>query len=59
MMVEDDKFRMTSGTSTVHFSNLQEFSIYNVTITAIIPSYNAPLIPTVKFTTKAAGMTTH
>ena len=57
-MVEDDMSRITSGTSTVDFSNLQEFSIYNVTITDILPSgFTATLKPTVEFTTKAAGMT--
>ena len=51
---------MTSGTSTVDFSNLQEFSIYTVTITVILPSgFTATLTPTVEFTTKAAGMTIH
>ena len=56
----DTKFRMTSGTSTVDFSNLHEFSIYSVTITVSLPSgFTATLIPTVEFTTKAAGMTIH
>ena len=56
----DNKFRMTSGTSTVDFSNLHEFSIYSVTITVSLPSgFTATLIPTVEFTTKAAGMTIH
>ena len=56
----DNKSRMTSGTSTVDFSNLHEFSIYSVTITVSLPSgFTATLIPTVEFTTKAAGMTIH
>ena len=55
-MVEDN--RMTSGTSAVDFFNLHEFSIYNVTITVILPSgFTATLTPTVEFTTKATGMT--
>ena len=59
-MVEDNKSRMTSGTSTVDFSNLHEFSIYSVTITVTLPSgFTANLTPTVEFTTKAAGMTIH
>ena len=59
-MVEDSRSRTTSGTSTVDFSNLQEFSIYYVMITAILPSgFNATLTPTEEFTTKAAGMTIH
>ena len=59
-MLEDSRSRMTSGTSTVDFSNLQEFSIYSVTITVILPSgFTATLTPTVEFTTKAAGMTIH
>ena len=59
-MVEDDKSKMTTGISTVEFTNLQEFSIYSVTITLIVPSgLNATLTPTVEFTTKAAGMTIH
>ena len=57
-MVEDNKSRMTSGISTVNFTNLQEFSIYNVTINVTLPSgFTATLTPTVEFTTKAAGMT--
>ena len=58
MMVEDYKSKMTTGISTVEFTNLQEFSIYNVTITDIILSpsrFNVTLTPTVEFTTKAAG----
>ena len=60
-MVEDNKSRMTGDNiSTVDFSNLQEFSVYSVTITVIIPSgFTATLTPTVEFTTKAAGMTIH
>ena len=59
-MVEDNKSRMTSGTSTVDFPNLHEFSIYSVTITVTLPSgFTATLTPTVEFTTKAAGMTIH
>ena len=60
-MVEDDKSKMTkNGTPTVNFTNLQEFSIYNVTITVILPSgFTAILTPTIEFTTKAAGMTIH
>ena len=57
--VEDYKSMMTtSGASTlsVDFSNLQEFSIYQVTILVITSGYNATLTPTVEFTTKAAGM---
>ena len=59
-MVEDNKSKMTTGISTVEFTNLQEFSIYSVTITVTLPSgFNATLAPTVEFTTKAAGMTIH
>ena len=59
-VVEDDKFKITNGTSTVNFTNLQVFSIYNVTINVLLPSgFNATLTPTVEFTTKAAGMTIH
>ena len=36
--VEDYKSKMTTGISTVEFTNLQEFSIYDVTITDIISS---------------------
>ena len=51
---------MTTGIPTVEFINLQEFSIYSVTITAIIQSgYNSTLTPTVEFTTKAAGSYDH
>ena len=58
-MVEDNKSKMTTGISTVEFSNLHEFSIYSITITVILPSgFTATLTPTVEFTTKAAGMTT-
>ena len=58
--VEDDKSKMTNGTPTVNFTNLQVFSIYNVTITVTLPSgFTATLTPTVEFTTKAAGMTIH
>ena len=57
-MVEDNKSKMTTGISTVEFTNLQEFSIYSVTITVTLPSgFNATLTPTVEFTTKTAGMT--
>ena len=57
-VIEDYKSKMTKGISTVEFTNLHEFSIYNVTITVTLPSgFNATLIPTVEFTTKAAGMT--
>ena len=59
-MVEDYRSKMTIGIITVEFTNLQEFSIYSVTITVILPSgYNVTLTPTVEFTTKAAGMTIH
>ena len=61
--VEDYKSKMiTSGASTLSldFSNLHEFSIYNVTILVITTSgFNATLTPTVEFTTKAAGMDVH
>ena len=58
-MVEDNKSKMTTGISTVEFSNLHEFSIYSITITVILPSgFTTTLIPIVEFTTKAAGMTT-
>ena len=58
-VVEDDKSKMMAGISTVEFTNLQVFSIYNVTITVILPSgLNATLTPTVEFTTKAAGIMT-
>ena len=54
--VEDRKSKMTTGISTVEFTNLQVFSIYNVTITVVLPSgFSTPLTPTVEFTTKAAG----
>ena len=62
MMVEDYKSKMTTGISTVEFTNLQEFSIYNATITDIISSpsgFNVTLMPTVEFTTKAAGTYDH
>ena len=62
MMVEDRKFKMTTGISTVEFTNLQEFSIYNITIIDIILSlmrFNVTLMPTVEFTTKAAGTYDH
>ena len=56
-MVEDNKSNMTTH-STMEFTNLHEFSIYNVTITVILPSgFTAILTPTAEFTTKAAGMT--
>ena len=57
-MVEDNTSKMTTtGISTVEFTNLHEFSIYNVTITVTLQSgFNATLTPTVEFTTKAAGM---
>ena len=59
-VIEDYKSKMTTGISTIEFTNLQEFSIYSVTITVILPSgFNATLTPTVEFTTKAAGMTVH
>ena len=59
-VVENDKFKITNGTPTVNFTNLQVFSIYSVTITVTLPSgFTATLIPTVEFTTKAAGMTIH
>ena len=61
-MVEDYKSKMTTGISTVEFTNLHGFSVYNVTITDIILSpmrFNVTLTPTVEFTTKAAGMTIH
>ena len=59
-MVEDNKSKMTTSISTVEFTNLQVFSIYNVTITVTLPSgFTANLTPTVEFTTKAAGMTIH
>ena len=59
-MVDNNKSKMTTGTSTVDFSNLHEFSIYSVTITVSLPSgFTATLTPTVEFTTKAAGMTIH
>ena len=57
---EDYKSKMTTGIPTVEFTDLQEFSIYCVTITVIIQNgYNSTLTPTVEFTTKAAGMTIH
>ena len=57
-MIEDNMSKMTTGISTVEFTNLQKFSIYNVTITVTLPSgFSATLTPTVEFTTKAAGMT--
>ena len=56
--VQDRKYKMTTGISTVEFTNLQVFSIYNVTITVTLPSgFTATLIPIVEFTTKTAGMT--
>ena len=56
-MFEDNKSKMTTGISTVEFTNLHEFSIYSVTITAILPSgFTATLTPTVEFTTKASGI---
>ena len=59
-VVEDDKSKMTTDISTVEFTNLREFSIYNVTITDILPSgFTATLTPTVEFTTKAAGNYDH
>ena len=58
--IKDYKFKMTTGIPTVEFTNLQEFSVYSVTTTVIIPSgFTATLTPTVEFTTKAAGMTIH
>ena len=57
---EDYKSKMTTAIPTVEFTNLQEFSVYSVTITVILPSgFSAPLTPTVEFTTKAAGKTIH
>ena len=59
-VVEDYRSKMITGISTVEFTNLQEFSIYNVTITATLPSgFNVTLTPTVEFTTNAAGMDVH
>ena len=59
-MVEDYVSKNTSGTSIVNFSNLHDFSIYNVTINVTLPSgYNVTLTPTVEFTTKTAGMIIH
>ena len=61
-VVEDYKSKMTTGISTVEFTNLHGFSIYNVTITDIISSpnrFNVTLMPTVEFTTKAAGTYDH
>ena len=59
-MVEDNVSKMTTGISTVEFTNLHEFSIYNVTINVTLPSgFTVTLTPTVEFTTKAAGMTIH
>ena len=56
VVVEEDKSKMTSGTPTVNFTNLQIFSIYSVTINVTLPSgFTATLTPTVEFTTKAAG----
>ena len=39
---QDNKIMVTTGTSTV-LTNLQEFSIYNVTITAVLSEFNATL----------------
>ena len=48
----------SASTLSVDFSNLHEFSIYQVTILVTTTSgYNATLRPTVEFTTKAIGMT--
>ena len=59
-MVEDNMSKMTTGISTLEFTNLHEFSIYSVTITVILPSgFTATLTPTVEFTTKTAGMIIH
>ena len=59
-MVEDNMSKMTGVISTVEFTNLQEFSIYNLTITVPLTSeFSATLTPTVEFTTKAAGMIIH
>ena len=62
-MVEDIKSKMTTRgafTPSVDFSNLQEFSIYQVTILVITTSgFDATLTPTIEFTTKAAGMDGH
>ena len=61
--VEDYKSKMTTSgasISSVDFSNLHEFSIYQVTIIVITASgFNATLRPTVEFTTMAAGMDVH
>ena len=58
--VEDYKSEITTSgasISSVDFSDLHEFSIYQVTIFVIITSgFNATLTPTVEFTTKIAGM---
>ena len=61
--IEDYKSKITTSSASipsVAFSNLHEFSIYQVTILVIITSgFNATLTPTVEFTTKAAGMDIH
>ena len=57
-VIKDHRSKMTTGISTVEFTNLQEFSIYSIKITVILPSeFNATLTPTGELTTKAAGMT--
>ena len=56
-MIEDNMSKMTTGISTVEFTNLHGFSIYSITITVTLPSgFSATLTPTVEFTTKTAGM---
>ena len=61
--VEDYKSEITTSgasISSVDFSDLHEFSIYQVTIFVITTSgFNATLTPTVEFTIKAAGMDVH
>ena len=60
MIVEDNKSKMTTGISTVEFTNLQEFSIYTINIIATLPSgYNIALNTTAaEFITLTAGMST-
>ena len=58
--VENYQSKTTTSISTVEFTNLHGFSIYNVTITVPLPNeFITTLTPTVEFTTKAAGMTIH
>ena len=54
---QDNKIMVTTGTSTV-LTNLQEFSIYNVTITAVLSEFDATLNSTTDFITLqvVAGM---